>query len=333
MGINNEKGRISYFDTAKAILILLVILGHVLIVLNPGYDRRYLTVIQAFIYSFHMPAFFIIHGILFNNEKWKKALVKEFICRRLYTMIVPYVFFEIVGMLWKAFFVKQDLRTGLYNMLTIRCNVGADWFLPALFMGSLLYLIYVKHPNRVYGIVSTVFSFVFPMFMAGNQFTIVIGRGILAYGFIMIGHAGKNFFMSGSTEKVFSMLAAVCVTGIVAIIGLKWAGNDFYGCVVGNPVTFAAGGIAGTCLILGISRYLHSNFIAYIGRHTLTIMGTHQLVIYAMTALIPNLYGGSIGKGILLLALILIFEIAAVGLIDRYLPFLVGKGDDMRKWN
>lgn len=333
MGINNEKGRISYFDTAKAILILLVILGHVLIVLNPGYDRLYLTVIQAFIYSFHMPAFFIIHGILFNNEKWKKALVKELICRRLYTMIVPYVFFEIIGMLWKAFFVKQDLRTGLYNMLTIRCNVGADWFLPALFMGSLLYLIYVKHPNRVYGIVSTVFSFVFPMFMAGNQFTIVIGRGMLAYGFIMIGHAGKNFFMSESTEKVFSMLAAVFVTGMVAIIGLKWAGNDFYGCIVGNPVTFVAGGIAGTCLILGLSRYLHSNLIAGIGRHTLTIMGTHQLVIYAMTALIPNLYGGSIGKGILLLGLILIFEIAAVGLIDRYLPFLVGKGDDMRKWN
>lgn len=68
----SAKDRLAQFDTAKAYLILLVVAGHILIVLNPGYNKLYFTVVQAFIYVFHMPAFFIIHGVLFNNEKWKR---------------------------------------------------------------------------------------------------------------------------------------------------------------------------------------------------------------------------------------------------------------------
>ena len=62
--------RITYFDVAKVLLIILVVLGHILIILNPRYDKLFFSAIQAFIYTFHMPAFFIIHGTLFNNEKY-----------------------------------------------------------------------------------------------------------------------------------------------------------------------------------------------------------------------------------------------------------------------
>ena len=61
--------RIAYLDTARGYLILLVVLGHVLIVLNPGYDRLLLTAAQEFISSFHMAAFFLIHGILLRNKE------------------------------------------------------------------------------------------------------------------------------------------------------------------------------------------------------------------------------------------------------------------------
>ena len=49
--------RLKYIDTAKGYLILLVVLAHVLIVLNPHYAKLYYTAPQAFIYTFHMPAF------------------------------------------------------------------------------------------------------------------------------------------------------------------------------------------------------------------------------------------------------------------------------------
>lgn len=53
-----SKTRITYFDTAKAYLIVLVVIGHILIVLNPAYDKLYFRVIQEFICVFHMPAFY-----------------------------------------------------------------------------------------------------------------------------------------------------------------------------------------------------------------------------------------------------------------------------------
>ena len=146
--------RVEYVDTAKGYLMLLVVIGHVLIILNPEYGKLYYTVPQAFIYAFHMPAFFIIHGVLFDVEKWQGCSTKEFLIRRLQTLIIPYCFFELIGMFWRRIFSGQSLWTGLYNFVTVRCNVGSDWFLPAVFLGSLLFMIYVRRPSRIYGAIS-----------------------------------------------------------------------------------------------------------------------------------------------------------------------------------
>ena len=325
IGAKMSTKRIEYFDQAKAYLIFLVIMGHVLNVINPGYAKLHFSVIQSFISAFHMPAFFILHGILFNNEKWRKRLVKEFILKRVYTLIIPYLFFEIIGIIWKWIFGAQDILTGLYNMVTIRCNIGADWFLPAMFLGSLMYLIYVKFPNRIGGVVSVLISFILPMFMRGNQFLIVMGRGLLAYGFIVIGHIGRKLFQSEKTKNIIHIILAILITGVMAVIGLKWGGNDFYPCVVNNPVIFIIGGISGTYLIIGVSRLVPCNIFSNIGRHTLTIMGTHQLAIYAWSGYVSQFFENDIVKGLLLLLIITVFEIVAVCLIDNCFPFFVGK--------
>lgn len=323
--MEKKSTRIDYIDTAKAYLILLVVLGHILIVLNPGYDKIIFTLLQSFIYTFHMPAFFLIHGILFNGEKWKVIPAKEYVFKRIYSLIVPYLFFELLGIIWKAIFSNQPLINGLYNLITIRCNVGADWFLPAMFMGSMLFIIYVKHPQTVVGIISIVVCFILSMFMSEQQYLIVVGRALLAYGFIMIGYLGKSFFQSEKVRKFRYLIVSFLITVGVAVISLKWCGNDFYSCTVDNPVTFVIGGISGTVLILGVSRILHYKLFASIGKYTLIIMGTHQLVIYAFSALIPGLYGGSWGEGVCLLLIIAVFEIPVIYILDRFLPFFVGK--------
>lgn len=317
--------RIEYLDLAKVYLIFLVILGHVLIVINPGYTKLHFSVIQSFISAFHMPAFFILHGILFNNEKWRKRPVKEFILKRAYTLIIPYLFFEIIGIIWKWILGSQDVLTGLHNMVTVRCNVGADWFLPAMFMGSLLYLIYVKFTNRIWCVVSILASFVLPMFMSGNQFLIIIGRGLLAYGFIMIGHIGKEFFQSEKTKNVLNIILAFVITGIMAVISLKWGNNDFYTCIINTPVVFLIGGGSGTYLIVGISRLFQCKVLSCIGRHTLTIMGTHQLFIYALSDVLLQNINQDVAVGIILLLIIIVLDIPVVFILDRYLPFLVGR--------
>ncbi|MCD8356566.1 MAG: acyltransferase family protein [Clostridia bacterium] len=319
-----SKERFAYIDRAKAYLIFLVILGHVMIVMNPGYEKLYMVCIQEFIYIFHMAAFYVIHGIIFNNKKWQSIPTSQFIIKRAYSLLIPYLFFEMSGIVWRAIFQQQTLLMGFYNMVTIRCNVGADWFLPAMFVGNILFWIYIKHPNHIYGIVSIILSFVIPMFISENQFLTVIGRGLMAYGFIMIGHMGKKLFTSEKCKNFVWIATSLIITSIVAIIGIKFGSNDFYTCTVCNPITLVVGGVSGTILMLGISQILKGKWISIIGQHTLTIMGTHQLVIYAMSALVPSVYG-SISKGILLFVIIIIFEIPVVYLIDRFLPFFAGR--------
>lgn len=318
--------RIDYIDTAKGYLMLLVILGHVLIVLNPDYSKLYFTSIQAFIYTFHMPAFFVIHGVLFDLEKWRKRPLKEFVNKKVQSLIIPYVFFEIIGIVWRAILYKQPLLLGIYNLITIRCNIGGDWFLPAMFLGSLLLMVYMKHSNKIFAVFSIVFCFVLSMTMSGSQFFIVVGRGLLAYGFIMIGNLLKSHFLSKTIKNLLYIGLSLLITVFSAVIGLKWGGNDFYTCSITNPLICAIGGISGTVLILEISRIRRFKIITnYIGKHTLSIMGTHQLAIYMMTSVVPLSNVDSVIYGILLMLTILVFEIPVVWLLDCYLKCFTGR--------
>lgn len=63
--------RLTYIDTTRAILITLVVLGHVLNYANPQYNIIPYTLAQEFINAFHMPAFFLLSGLLTDGEKWR----------------------------------------------------------------------------------------------------------------------------------------------------------------------------------------------------------------------------------------------------------------------
>lgn len=64
--------RISYIDNTRAILIALVVLGHILNYANPKYDIVPYVLVQQFLDSFHMPAFFILSGMLTDGDKWRR---------------------------------------------------------------------------------------------------------------------------------------------------------------------------------------------------------------------------------------------------------------------
>lgn len=318
--------RVKYIDTTKGYLMLLVIIGHVLIVLNPNYDTIYFTVPQAFIYTFHMPAFFILHGIIFDMNKWRCQSLKVFVLRRLQTLIVPYCFFEVIGIICRKLVFNQPFRIGFYNLVTLRCNIGADWFLPAMFLGGLLFWTYVKYPNWIYAMLSTGVCFLLPMVMGNNQLLVVIGRGMLAYAFIMCGYMFKKLFLSEKIRRAGWFISSLIVTTLMAVIGLKYGSNDFYSCTVQNPLILWVGGLSGTVMMIGLSRILQCRVITdYIGNHTLSIMGTHQLVIYMMTAFIPMLSDCKIVYGILLLLVIMVFEIPAVWFVDNHLGVFTGR--------
>ena len=158
------KQRLEYIDNAKALLIFMVAFAHILNYANPQYSIKPYTLTQAFITSFHMPAFFLITGLLFKNEKWREQRWGAFLLSRVRSLLIPYLFFETLAVLYLHFVLHSvTLAEGIWRMVTLRCNVGADWFLPAMFLANVFYFVTVKYPNQyVWPIVAAACFFCIP---------------------------------------------------------------------------------------------------------------------------------------------------------------------------
>ena len=57
----------------------MVVLGHILNYANPKYDIVPYVLVQQFLDSFHMPAFFILSGMLTDGDKWRGRSVGSFL--------------------------------------------------------------------------------------------------------------------------------------------------------------------------------------------------------------------------------------------------------------
>lgn len=79
--------RLTYIDTTRAILITLVVLGHVLNYANPQYNIIPYTLAQEFINAFHMPAFFLLSGLLTDGEKWCSRPIGAYFVHKARTLL------------------------------------------------------------------------------------------------------------------------------------------------------------------------------------------------------------------------------------------------------
>lgn len=162
--------RLTYIDITRAILIAMVVFGHILNYANPQYDIIPYTLAQEFMNSFQMPAFFILSGMLTDGEKWRSRSVGAYFVHKTRTLLAPYLFFECLAILYKHFVLRSvSLTEGLRLMLTMRCNVGADWFLPAMFLACALYYLYIHFPRKIaWGVGSTVLLLGLQLFVSAG---------------------------------------------------------------------------------------------------------------------------------------------------------------------
>lgn len=100
-----KAGRDITIDKAKMGMLLLVVLGHVLVFfsseygslfdINSGNYENNINIILDVIYSFHMPAFFILSGIIYDKNK----NYFKFMLRNIKKLVIPSVIFMILVMI------------------------------------------------------------------------------------------------------------------------------------------------------------------------------------------------------------------------------------------
>ena len=126
--------RVTYIDFAKGMVVLLMIMGHCL----QPIDIYPSNIIRGLIYSFHMPFFFIIAGML----KTENHNTRMYIRKKTKRMILPFIIFNILyiiaNCLERANLGTDDIKKNLTNFIVYGGN-SVSWFLMTLFVVEILY--------------------------------------------------------------------------------------------------------------------------------------------------------------------------------------------------
>lgn len=183
----------------------------------------------------------------------------------------------------------------------------------------------LKSGSRTFYIVSVLVCAVFASFMPELAWVIaVVRRVFMAYVFIAIGQSFKRCFLS--TNKMAMLICLSCIIVVCAFNrSVDMSMREF-----DNPILYLIGGIAGAYFTLSIAKMIRSRLLERWGRESLTIMGTHQNVI----TIINSVTGSttySIPIQMLALALIVVYEIGTIFVLNKFLPFLIGKKNIYRE--
>lgn len=225
--IRQEK-RILWIDYSKAIGIFLVILGHIKIA--PEYKQ--------FIFSFHMPLFFIISGFLEKNKS-----IKESIIAGIKTLLIPYLIMYLLSfilwipsrILWhKELYENESMLNGLVlkPLVGMLFGVGYDtrystmmniplWFLFGLFFVKIIHSVLIKIFRRrelIYVISSIgIIGLVYLLKQIEVDLLFSIDSAFMAFPFFAMGYLCKKINRL-NTKIVLNIIIVIAAFGLTLLL-------------------------------------------------------------------------------------------------------------------
>ena len=139
-----KKTRVLWIDILRGFMMFIVIYGHI---------TRF-PPMQIYIYSFHMPMFFIISGMTFKFNKVKDT--KTFIWNKFFALMIPYFLLNLYVSPLREWLERigecnmqswLDLIKGvLYSNADCHLKMASNttWFIPALFVTTVFVFLMQK---------------------------------------------------------------------------------------------------------------------------------------------------------------------------------------------
>lgn len=119
--------------------------------------------------------------------------------------------------------------------------------------------------------------------------------------------------------KIYQILILIAISIIFSILN---GHVDLWGVQFNNLPLYVFNSIIGSLLIIAIAKKINcSKVLEFLGQNTLIIMATHQLILQAIlkSSLIKYL------NNIMIIFIILLLEYPLIKIINKYLPFMLGK--------
>ena len=289
-----DNKRMDYIDTLKGIGILFVVYAHV----------NYTPLPLMLIYSFHMPLFFIISGMLFRSDRYNNFA--GFLRRRFVTLIVPYLIFSFAAMFYAfvservypelhdfdrgeyiAYFLQILLAQGSHGVLNIPL-----WFVPCLFSVEIMYYFLSKLSVVVRIPLCMVFAaigWLLESGLLGFDNTLLpwtIDSALYALSFYAFGNMVCPLVKNASdTIKNHRNKLLICIDLIFVslVLWLPLAllnGKISLGSrVLGNGILLFMTGVFGSAALYGLSLLTENcPFLRFCGKNSFYIMATHYLI-------------------------------------------------------
>lgn len=348
-----SKERLYYLDLAKGFGILLVILGHIEYVSDA---------LHTWIYSFHMPLFFFIAGILMGLKDEAQIPVMTSVKKKFCAIMVPYLWFSLIYLVLDIYEMMRgrlDLAGYFRNILhaVTLCGESVLWFLPALFLSQILCLLIVHKLSAKTGwgiaIVLPItgymlYGFVLPFYEANQTIWImvllfdllkVLVRAAVVLPFVYAGVGFSSYLRKGRESSAKELVTGIflmiftlpcsVLTGTVDINFLSFAHFPlFYICAFSGSIG----------LVLLCKNMKNLPIISYYGRNSLIVMVTHIsfrvlyaaiLIAWQIDTVVTRAKSYVFHFNIMIFTCL--FEAIMIFIINRFCPFLIGRKRDRKE--
>lgn len=340
--MEKKKNRVEYIDVAKGISIFFVIMGHAANNLDEPFYR-------VLLYTFHMPLFFMLSGILmkpknaYGLKEWGSIIRKN-----LLVLVAPYF---IWGLIYAQFSYVNLGRIvyGSWKALTNAGTLTSLWYIPCLFLVRLeVHLLFclfkkIKADTRILALASAVIAFAIGMLLPYVEvpgYFWCFDISFVALGFVLLGYAAKDIFKKISEWAWYWLLLGLIVSVILLAVGTVFRKEDLdlvlmCGSVYGDTFWFFWNAFAGSAATLFISFisaqknvFRLKESIKYIGRNTFAIYLLHKPILQKLILGLFGLFGfDAFDFWIVVIASLITLIICCwiTRLIEKYIPQLLGK--------
>lgn len=332
------KIRPNTLDWAKSIGMLCVILGHYVYYFNIPYRVDSLEwKIAHFVTLFHMPLFFIISGILFK----KKDSIKSELLKIVKTLLIPYFLISIIdGVIYYIFFIDEEslnFKHIIQYIIGIFCGgdlygkvhiypAGPIWFLYSLFIIKTMALcVYNKKTSTIILMILSILI----MFTNKNFLPFKIDSSFSGFFFFMIGFLFKDYWFKLINSKISTNLLPLIMSTTIIIVLYAIYENmnvpqgfsiniNYYSPI---PPLFIISGVAGTCMIISISKILSHLKIQPIYVFSVGMivpLGFQKIIMLTLYAINPYFQRTTA------VVLTILISYVFILMISKYIPILIG---------
>ncbi|MBQ9765026.1 MAG: acyltransferase family protein [Lachnospiraceae bacterium] len=286
--------RKEYIDTARGIGLILLVLGHIL---TPY------TYLYNWIYSFHMPLFFFLSGMVANEKRLNHF--PSYLKKKASARLIPY--FVIVLLAVIICFVIPSYRNDLFANVTLTkelsdifwyCRptwlyVGQVWFLVALFWSEIYFYGWHKLVGKRNFILQILVALIFVVlsrhiwkldpyvpFIQKIPFLLDVAcMGSFCY---ILGFMVTKYRLIERLNKWVSLLLIPVLFAINIYFGTYSNGYvNMVDLVFVNALRYVPAMIAGVLSILLVARFLEKiPCLKWMGKYSLPLFASHTFLIY-----------------------------------------------------